>query len=113
MAKRKTLKCPKCDRTFSMAGHLAWHMQSAHGRKKKKAAAKTSKRRSMKKERKKAKKAMRRGVSRKKHKVRLGRPKGSGGLKLKNMTLEELMQFIEAATTEARGRLASLKASLG
>ena len=35
MAKRKTLKCTKCDRSFSMAGHLARHMNAMHKRKSK------------------------------------------------------------------------------
>ena len=33
---RKTLKCPKCDRRFSMPAHLARHMSATHGPKKKK-----------------------------------------------------------------------------
>ena len=101
---RKSFKCPKCDRKFSMPAHLVWHMQSAHGQKKKKATAKKSKRRPMKK-----------GpvVTRKKRKVRRGRPKGSRGFKLKKMTLEQLTQVIDAARNEARTRLADLEASIG
>lgn len=30
MAKRKTLKCPKCDRKFSMAAHVARHLTTIH-----------------------------------------------------------------------------------
>ncbi len=37
MAKRRTLKCSKCDRRFSMAAHLARHMNTIH--KKKRAAS--------------------------------------------------------------------------
>ncbi len=33
MAKRKSLKCTKCDRSFSMAAHLGRHMATIHGRK--------------------------------------------------------------------------------
>ena len=40
MAKRKTLKCSKCDRTFSMPGHLARHMNSMHKRGSKKSIKK-------------------------------------------------------------------------
>lgn len=29
---RKTFRCPKCGRTFSMAGHLGRHMSAIHGR---------------------------------------------------------------------------------
>jgi len=43
MAKRKTLKCSKCDRKFSMAAHLARHMSTTHGAKK--AATSSRKRR--------------------------------------------------------------------
>ncbi len=109
---RKTYKCDKCDRKFSMAGHLAWHMQSAHGRKKK-ASAKKSKRRPMKKGRKKAKKAKGRMVTRKKRKARRGRPKGSRGLNLKKMTLEQLTKVIDAARSEARRRLVDVEALIG
>ncbi len=31
MARRGTLKCPKCDRTFSMPAHLGRHMAAVHG----------------------------------------------------------------------------------
>lgn len=30
MAKRKTLKCPKCERRFSMRAHLARHLSTTH-----------------------------------------------------------------------------------
>ena len=40
MAKRRTLKCPKCDRKFSMAAHLARHLGTIHKRKPKKRVAK-------------------------------------------------------------------------
>ncbi len=50
MAKGK-LKCSKCDRTFSMAAHLARHVSTTHASRQKKAAAKRkrAKRRVMKK----------------------------------------------------------------
>ena len=37
---KKTLKCSKCSRKFSMPAHLARHMTSTHASPKKKAAAK-------------------------------------------------------------------------
>jgi len=37
---RKTLKCRRCKRTFSMPAHLARHMRATHGRKKTRKAAK-------------------------------------------------------------------------
>jgi hypothetical protein len=41
---RKTLKCSKCGRKFSMPAHLARHMSASHGRKKKARRAKTRRR---------------------------------------------------------------------
>ena len=40
MAKRKTIKCSKCDRKFSMAAHLARHLGTIHKRKANKRVAK-------------------------------------------------------------------------
>ena len=40
MAKYKKIKCPKCDRRFSMAAHLARHLGTIHKRKAKKRVAK-------------------------------------------------------------------------
>ena len=40
MAKKKTHKCTRCDRKFSMAAHLARHMNTLHASKKVKAANK-------------------------------------------------------------------------
>ncbi len=42
MAKRKTHKCARCDRKFSMAAHLARHMNTVHGSKKIKASKRAS-----------------------------------------------------------------------
>ena len=94
---RKKHKCPKCDRSFKMAGHLARHLSATHGAKKK---------------RKTAKKAKRRG--KKRTMKRAGRPKGAASrLGLKTMSLEQLTQLIDAARHEARGRLAEIEASIG
>jgi len=94
---RKKHKCPKCDRSFKMAAHLARHASSAHGTKKKTKVAKKAKRRPMKRTTKK-----------------LGRPKGSTSrLGLKTMSLEQLTHLIGAARTEARSRLAEIEASIG
>ena len=94
---KMTLKCKKCDKTFSRPGPFAWHMQSMHGAKKKKATAKKArwrgKRRTMKK---------------------AGRPTGAASrLGLKTMSLEQLTQLIDAARGEARSRLAEIEASIG
>ena len=95
---KTTLKCTKCDRTFTRPGPFAWHMQSMHGAKKKRKA--------------KAKKANWRG--KKRSVMKAGRPKGAASrLGLKTMNLEQLMQLIDAARGEARSRLAEIEASIG
>ena len=94
---KKTFKCSKCDRSFSMAGHLGRHMNTTHGRKKRK---------------KQTKKARKRSVRRKKK--RAGRPKGvATRLGLKDMSLEQLSQVIDAARTEARRKLVALEETIG
>ena len=95
---KTTLRCKKCDKTFTRPGPFAWHMQSMHGAKKK---TKT----------KVAKKAKRRG---KRMMKKAGRPKGSTSrFGLKTMSLERLTELIDAARGEARGRLAEIEASIG
>ena len=92
---KKSLRCTKCDRTFSRPGPFAWHMQSMHGAKKTTTA-----------------KAKRRG--KKRAMKRVGRPAGAAGrLGLKTMSLEQLTQLIGAARSEARSRLADIEASIG
>ena len=94
---RKTFKCPKCDRTFKMAGHLGRHVTATHGRKKRKKAAKKAKKRS--------------GGRRKK---RAGRPKGvASRLGLKDMSLEQLSQVIDAARAEAKQKLVAFEEAIG
>jgi len=94
---KTTFKCKKCDKTFTRPGPFAWHMQSMHGAKKKKATAKKAKRRGKRQTMKRA-----------------GRPKGSTSrLGLKTMSLEQLMQLIDVARHEARSRLAEIGASIG
>lgn len=91
---KKKFKCSKCDRSFSMPAHLARHMNATHGSRGKKKTAKKAKRR--------PKRRM------------AGRSKGAvGRLGLKNMTLEQLTQLIDAARQEARRRLAEFEASIG
>ena len=96
---KKTFKCSKCDRSFKMAGHLAWHMQSMHGAKKKRKKATT-------------KKAKRRGKKRTMKKA--GRPKGSTSrFGLKAMSLERLTELIDSARGEARRRLSDIETLIG
>ena len=93
---KTTLRCKKCDKTFTRPGPFAWHMQSMHGAKKK-ATAKKAKRREKKRTMKRA-----------------GRPKGSTSrFGLKAMSLERLTELIDAARGEARSRLAEIEASIG
>ncbi len=94
---KTTLRCKKCDKTFSRPGPFAWHMQSMHGAKKKTKTAKTAKRRGK-------KRTMKKG----------GRPKGSTSrFGLKTMSLEQLTGLIDAARYEARSRLAEIEALIG
>ncbi len=94
---QKTFKCPKCDRSFSMAGHLGRHMSATHGAKKRKKAAKKAKRRSVRRKKKRA-----------------GRPKGvASRLGLGSMSLEQLSEVIDAARAEARRKLAALEEAIG
>lgn len=94
---RKKFKCPKCDRSFSMPGHLGRHMSATHGTKKRKKATKKAKRRSVRRRKKRA--GRRAGVA-----TRMG---------FKNMTLEQLSQVIDAARAEARRKLAALEEAIG
>ena len=55
---KKSLKCPKCERTFSMPAHLARHVNSIHSKKAKKKVAKKKR-------------------SKGKAKPKVGRPKGA------------------------------------
>ncbi len=94
---KKTFKCSKCDRSFSMAGHLGRHMSATHGRKKRKKQTQKAKRRSA-----------------KRRKKRSGRPKGvASRLGLGSMSLEQLSQVINAARTEARRKLVALEETIG
>ncbi len=97
-AKRK-LKCPKCDRTFSIAAHLARHVNSIHASKAKKKVAK--------------KKASKRKVRRVRKAKRAGRPPGIGTRHgLGNMTLEQLTELIGAASAQAQRKIAELKQAI-
>ena len=99
MAKAAKLKCPKCDRTFSMPAHLARHKNAAHASKARKKAAK--------------KKALRKKARRGRTAKRAGRPKGiAARLGLQNLTIEELGQLITAARAEARQKMAALQKAL-
>ena len=88
-AQRK-LKCPKCDRTFSMPAHLARHMSSHTGGAGKRAAKKTG--------------ATARAAKRSDRDVAIARRYG-----LTSMSLEQLSNLITAARAEARRKIAELQ----
>ncbi len=88
-ANRK-LKCPKCDRTFSMPAHLARHMSSHKRGAGKRATKKTG--------------AKARRMKRSDRDVAIARRYG-----LSSMTLEQLSELITAARTEARRKIAELQ----
>lgn len=109
MAMRKNLHCPKCDRTFSMAAHLARHVNSMHGsgRKKKKTGgwggARTKSTASF---------GMRRGPGRPPKAKRAWGTRGRGRsatMSLAGLGLEQLQDLMEAAREEARKRLHQLQ----
>lgn len=119
-------KCGKCGRTFKLAMHLARHRSAAHSTGKKKSAASKSaaRKKSAKKRaaRRVGRPALKRAVRAKKRGARrVGRPKGAvarpkgvvARLKLRAMGLDELAHVIEAARTEARRKMAAMRASIG
>lgn len=95
----KRFKCPKCDRSFGMAAHLARHTTTIHGMagaKKKSTKKKTGKGRG-----------------------RVGRPKGSGavrsvaGIRLADLSLDDLGKLISAARSQARSKIAEFENAIG
>ena len=101
---KKSYKCPKCNRSFSMAAHLGRHM-STHASPQKKGAAKRKR---------KAKRAKVAKKVRKAKKKTAGRPRGiAARLGLGNMTLEQLTDVIAAARVEAHRKLSELRTTIG
>ena len=91
---KKKFKCSKCDRSFSMAGHLGRHMSAIHGAGKAKAASK--------------KKTKRRAGK------KAGRPTGLvSRLGLRNMTLDQLQELIAAAREQGRRKIGELREAFG
>ena len=88
---KKKFKCSKCDRSFSMAGHLGRHMNATHGSGLAKATTKKVKRRAGKK---------------------AGPSAGLvSRLGLRNMTLEQLQDVIAAAREQGRRKIGELRAA--
>jgi len=98
MAKDKPAKgeyvCEECGKTFRMAAHLGRHKSTIHGERK--APAKRTKKRK--------KRTTRAGA-----RGRVGRPPNIvTRLGLRDMSLDELREVIDAAKAEAQRRLADL-----
>ncbi len=88
----KKYKCTKCDRSFSMAGHLGRHMSTIHAAPGAKKARKVKGRR-------------RSGA---------GRPTGlTTRLGLRDMSLDQLKEVIDAARDQGRVKMAELRATFG
>lgn len=91
-----SFKCPKCSRTFGMAGHLGRHMSAIHGVKSAKAAPKGEGRG--------------RGRPKGARKAGPGRPSGlSTRMGLRSMSLDQLSELISEARDEARRKLVAMK----
>ena len=101
MARKKTFKCSKCGKSFSMAAHLGRHASTIHASPKKKAAAK--RKRAAKK---KATARKKRSVKKVKNGRRRKRTASTRGLR--NMSVEALSQLIADARTELRRRMAEI-----
>lgn len=86
MPRKKTLKCPKCSRMFSMPAHVARHLNMIHG----------AARRSNAKGRMRARKMQRASLAI----SRLG---------LQTLSLEQLRDVMDAARSEAQERLRELQ----
>jgi len=95
---RKKFKCPKCDRSFSMAAHLGRHVTTMHATKRKT----------------KTKKAAERKVGRPKKGARRMGPPTSIERKfgVRNMSLDELGKLISAARAAAREKIVEFENQL-
>lgn len=101
---RKTIKCPRCDRRFSMQGHLARHLSTMHVSG---GAKKTAKRKPANGRRK------RRMNGYASTGARMGRPTGiASRMGLRDMSLDQLGALIEAAKQEARVQIAAMQEML-
>lgn len=102
MAKAKTLRCNRCDRSFSMPAHLARHMSAVHGLK-----AKGGRRRAGRARR-------RRGAATRLGGARRGRPPlVATKLGLHKMTNDQLVQVMETTRSLLQDRLRVLQDVVG
>jgi len=93
MALRKTIKCPKCPRTFSMPGHLARHVNTIHSGKRRAPTGRAN--------------HAARGPVRRMPKANLAFSR----MGLGRLSLEQLRDVIDAAKTEAKRRLRELQSA--
>lgn len=93
---RKKFKCPNCDRSFSMAAHLARHTSTMHGTKHK------------------TKKASKRKAGRPKKGARRMGPPAIVERKfgVRTMSLDELGNLILAARAAARDKIAEFERNI-
>ena len=98
---KKTHKCSKCGKSFSMAAHLGRHTSTIHASPKKKAAAK--RKRAAKKR---AAPRKKRGAKKAKNGRRRKRTASTRGLR--NMSVEALSKLIADARSELRRRVAEI-----
>lgn len=97
----KNLRCPKCDRTFGLPGHLARHLSATHGVKSRRAKKKKS-----------GRGPGRPPGSKNKRVAAAGRGRPSAmvsRLGLRDMSIDQLADVIDAARDEARRKLATLQ----
>lgn len=104
---RKKFKCSKCERSFSMAAHLARHVSTLHASPKariaKAAKAAAKKRR-----------ASKSGTQKRGPAKRMGRPTGLiSRLGLRNMTLEQLGDVMNATKEMAQRKIAEMQQAFG
>lgn len=120
-AAKGKFKCPRCDRTFSMAAHLARHKNTIHasktarkaGKKKGRPKKKVRRRRVVKRAGRAVKRARRPARRARRTVKRAGRPRGiAGQMKLRTLTLEQLGELITAARAQARRKITELQKTL-
>ncbi len=105
MARKKTFKCSRCGKSFSMAAHLGRHTSTIHASPKKKAAAK--RKRAAKKR---AAARKKRGVRKAKNGRRRKRTASTRGLR--NMSVEALSKIIADARAELRRKVAEIQKAM-
>ncbi len=109
MARKKTFKCSRCGKSFSMAAHLGRHTSTIHASPQKKAAAKR-KRAAKKRAAPRKKRGKKRGVKKAKNGRRRKRTASTRGLR--NMSVEALSKIIADARAELRRKVAEIQKAM-